>query len=254
MHLYRELNPDSILKTLERLKARIEERFPQRGIARVCAELLEVARSSTSEAAQMAQPSWWLRAALLAAIGLGASAFLYLVHLLLKIGKPPEDISGFVQGLDAFFNIVVLSGLAVAFLLGAEKRYKGKRALQRLYELRSFSHVIDMHQLTKDPSITIGVARARPTASSPARNLSSADLMRYLDYCTEMLAIIGKLAALYAQNLRDPATIAAVNEIEELTSDLSRKIWQKLIIMYRDGRDAETAAADLLTVLHKAEG
>jgi hypothetical protein len=253
MHRYRELSADSILKTLGRLKARIKERFPDRGVAHVCEELLEVAQLSTAEAAQLARPVWLFRIAAAATIGVGLAGSGYLLHLILKFEKGSEDISSFVQGLDAFFNIVVLSGLAVAFLISVENRFKRHHALSRLYELRSFSHVIDMHQLTKDPSITIGSAHTQPTASSPERDLSPAELIRYLDYCAEMLAIIGKLAALYAQNLRDPVTVAAVNEIEELTSDMSRKIWQKLIIMHRNIRAADAAAEDLLAVLHKAE-
>ncbi|MET0336210.1 MAG: hypothetical protein ABW063_00460, partial [Caulobacter sp.] len=56
-------------------------------------------------------------------------------------------------------------------------------------------------------------------------------LMRYLDYCSEMLSLTGKLAALYMQNMRDPVIIEAVNEIEDLTTSLSRKIWQKIMIL-----------------------
>lgn len=250
MHFYRELNSESILKTLEKLRLRIAERFPERGISQVCAELLEVSRQITKEAAQLARPNWWFRGALAVTIGLGVAGAVYALHVILSLGETPKDVSSFVQGLDAFFNIVVLCGLAAAFLMGVESRMKRRQALRRLYELRSFSHVIDMHQLSKDPSVTMGAARALPTASSPQRDLGATDLIRYLDYCTEMLAIIGKLAALYAQNLRDPVTVAAVNEVEELTSDLSRKIWQKLIIMHRNAQAADTAAEDLLAVLH----
>ncbi|NUN49492.1 MAG: hypothetical protein HUU15_11750, partial [Candidatus Brocadiae bacterium] len=57
-------------------------------------------------------------------------------------------------------------------------------------------------------------------------------LSRYLDYCAEMLALIGKLAALYADEMRDSVVIDAVNEMEDLTTGLSRKIWQKLSILY----------------------
>ncbi len=42
-----------------------------------------------------------------------------------------------------------------------------------------------------------------------------------------MLALIAKLAALYAGQIRDREVMAAVNEVEELTSDLGRKIWQE---------------------------
>ena len=57
------------------------------------------------------------------------------------------------------------------------------------------------------------------------------ELTRYLDYCAEMLALIGKLAALYAEHTRDGVVIDAVNDIENLTSNLGRKIWQKITII-----------------------
>ena len=46
-----------------------------------------------------------------------------------------------------------------------------------------------------------------------------------------MLALIAKLAALYAGRSRDREVIMAVNEVEELTSSLGRKIWQKIMIL-----------------------
>jgi hypothetical protein len=61
--------------------------------------------------------------------------------------------------------------------------------------------------------------------------MSPFELTRYLDYCSEMLSLTSKLAALYAQNLPDPVVIDAVNEIESLTTNLSQKIWQKITIL-----------------------
>jgi MoxR-like ATPase len=91
-----------------------------------------------------------------------------------------------------------------------------------------------MHQLTKDPSIV--VATGAPTPSSPTRTMNRFELSRYLDYCSEMLSLISKLAALYAQNLPDPIIVEAVNDIERLTTNLSSKIWQKITILdTRDG-------------------
>lgn len=57
------------------------------------------------------------------------------------------------------------------------------------------------------------------------------ELNRYLDYCSEMLALTGKVAALYVQRFEDPQAVAAVNDIETLTSGLSRKIWQKIMML-----------------------
>jgi hypothetical protein len=46
-----------------------------------------------------------------------------------------------------------------------------------------------------------------------------------------MLSLTSKLAALYAQVLPDTVVIDAVNEIENLTANFSRKIWQKISII-----------------------
>ena len=59
--------------------------------------------------------------------------------------------------------------------------------------------------------------------------MTAFQLTRYLDYCSELLSIVGKLAALYAQSLPDSVVVAAVNDIETLTTGLSRKIWQKIV-------------------------
>jgi hypothetical protein len=136
---------------------------------------------------------------------------------------------GITQGLDSIVNLLLLAFAAIWFVLTLEQRLKRRRVQQRLYELRAFAHVIDMHQLTKDPTIVLSASE--PTASSPERRMSKFELSRYLDYCAEMLALIAKLAALYASQIRDPEVMAAVNEVEELTSDLGRKIWQKIMIL-----------------------
>lgn len=56
-------------------------------------------------------------------------------------------------------------------------------------------------------------------------------LARYLDYCSELLSLTSKLAALHAQYLNDPVVLAAVNDVESLTGDLSATIWQKTMIL-----------------------
>src|SRR5262249_58277259 len=127
-----------------------------------------------------------------------------------------SEIFSILQGIDAAANIVVLVGAALFFLITLETRHKRSRSLRDLHALRSIAHVIDMHQLTKDPSVLIAGASATSTESSPERTMTSFELTRYLNYCSEMLSLTSKLAALYAQHLPDPVVIEAVNDIEEL--------------------------------------
>ena len=146
---------------------------------------------------------------------------------------PDKELSlpDFAQGLDATLNIILIAGIAIGFFLRLENRRKRTVALNGLYRLRAVSHVIDMHQLTKDPAAIVG---NQPTNSSPLRDLTPEQLSRYLDYCTEMLSLTGKLAALYAQYFPDATVVAAVNDVEQLATNLSRKIWQKIVLVQQN--------------------
>ena len=139
------------------------------------------------------------------------------------------DFELIIATLESLINDLVLIGAAIFFLLTLENRMKRSRALKKLNELRALAHVIDMHQLTKDPT---AVGPAGNTEHSPDRTMSNYDLQRYLDYCSEMLSLIGKVAALYSQSLPDDVVVGAANDIESLCTGLSRKIWQKLIILH----------------------
>jgi hypothetical protein len=139
------------------------------------------------------------------------------------------DLVGLLQASEAGLNVTILLAAAALFLATAEARIKRGRALKAIHELRALAHVIDMHQLTKDPEQLL--TRVKATPSSPKRTLRASELIRYLDYCSEMLSLIGKLAALYVQKFDDPVALAAVNEVEDLTTGLSRKIWQKIMIL-----------------------
>ena len=91
------------------------------------------------------------------------------------------------------------------------------------------AHIVDMHQLTKNPEAVF--SPQDNTASSPRRQLTAFELGRYLDYCSELLSLIGKTTALYSQGLEDPVVLDAVDDVEDLTTELSSKIWQKITLL-----------------------
>jgi hypothetical protein len=226
----RILEPEKIVRTVERLHARIAERFPDSGLASVCADLAFTAQATAERIHTLARPVYWLRALAALAVVAGLAAQIYIARLIdWSVVLRRADPVGITQGLDAVVNLLLLAFGAIWFVLTLEQRLKRRRVLHALFELRSFAHVIDMHQLTKDPSVVLG--GGVPTPSSPQRRMNAFELSRYLDYCSEMLALIAKLAALYAGRSHDREVIGAVNEVEELTSDLGRKIWQKIMIL-----------------------
>jgi hypothetical protein len=223
---YRSLDADKIIVTLEALGQRIAERFPGSGLSRVCEDLIDVARQTSERIADVSRPHWTLRLLLLGLLG-GALAILFYLISQAATFKGTDEWAEALQGLDALFNIAVLLGGAAFFISTFETRWKRARTLSALHELRSIVHVIDMHQLTKDPS-TMGAAR---TSNSPDRELTPFSLMRYLDYCSEMLSLTAKCAALYAESLSDAVVVDTVGDIERLTSELSSKIWQKITMV-----------------------
>ena len=224
---FRELDAGKILSTIETLEKRVAERFLESGLRQLCQELLEIARDASERAASMARPNWPLRAA----VGLIISAiFIILIAALGSLRLTGfADFGAFAQAVDAGINDVVFLGIAIFFLVSLERRIKRRRALGALHELRSLAHIVDMHQLTKDPEHLTGSGPATP--SSPERRMTRFELGRYLDYCTELLSLVSKIAALYVQRFDDEVVLSAVNEVESLTSGLSRKIWQKITLL-----------------------
>jgi hypothetical protein len=140
-----------------------------------------------------------------------------------------DSFADLVAMIDSVVNLLVLLAIAFVFLWSLELRVKRNRVVRSLNKLRDVAHIIDMHQLTKDPD---GLAVVSvPTKHSPVRTMTAYELSRYLDYCSEMLAIIGKLGYLYVTELDDPICAAGANDIESLTTGLCRKIWQKIMIL-----------------------
>jgi hypothetical protein len=221
------LRADYVVATLQKLEARIVARFPNVGLTRVCADLVDTARFCARDAAKLARPHYLWRFLSLALIVGGVAAQVAAFRLLHLQYEEPTP-SNLVQGLDSTVNLLILFGGAVWFVLTLEERAKRRRALDAMHRLRSLAHIIDMHQLTKDPTVLINPHK---TAASPERTMTEFELTRYLDYCAEMLALIGKLAALYTERMRDSVVINAVNDIENLTAGLGRKIWQKITII-----------------------
>lgn len=229
---YRTLDPEKIEGTLERLCRRVESRFPESGLSRVCRELHEIAGRTTATAAWIARPILALRLSVALLVGLILAGLLVTLAAL-RAPIEPLSFTDLVQTLEAGINDVVLLGAAIFFLATLETRLKRRRALRAIHELRAIAHVIDMHQLTKDPERVL--ERGTHSGIVTVRPLTRFDLGRYLDYCSEALSLTGKVAALYIQNFDDPVALQAVNEIEDLTTGLSRKIWQKLMVLYAMG-------------------
>jgi hypothetical protein len=225
--MYRRLEGTRIIETLELLEHRVAEQFPGSGLGRVTGELLAVARESAARAAYLARPSLSLRigawALIVVIVLIGVEAVLHL-NLALRW----QDIAAFLQSSQAIQNVAFL-GIAVLFLTTVETRIKRHRALAAIHELRSIAHIVDMHQLAKYPDEFLAGSAA--TASPRRHTMTRFELSHYLHYCSDLLSLTSKVAALYVQSLQDPVVLDSVNDVESLTTGLSGKIWQKIMIL-----------------------
>jgi hypothetical protein len=223
-----ELRSEHIVATIDRLGRRIEERFPGAGLGRVCDQLRRLAARAGDDAERLRRPIWPLRLGTwLGSAGIVVVA-VAIVAMLVTDSRIGGGLFETLQGSEAAMNVVILLAMAIYFMTSLETRVKRRRALEALHRLRSVVHIVDMHQLTKDPQSQVVDA---PTASSPTRTLSAFELGRYLDYCSELFSLASKVAALYVQYLNDPVVLEAVNDVEALGAGLSNKVWQKIVAL-----------------------
>lgn len=223
---FRQLDSDKIVETIKALHDRIEERFPGAGLGQVVGELLLVAEETVERMRWIQRPHLALRAVAVALSLVIVGLFVALITHIHKISF--DEFTNFMQGLDASIGSMVFIGAAVIFFLSWERRIKRRRALKAIHELRALAHIIDMHQLTKDPERAL---QGHPVGSAGKRVLTPFQLARYLDYCSDALALISKIAALYSQGFQDEVLLDAVDDVEDLTAGFSRKIWQKITIL-----------------------
>lgn len=221
------LDSAKVTETLEQLTLRIADRFPQSGLSRVSRNLHGIALEIDRTIEWIEKPGYFYRALGAGFIVVVLSVLAYAISELNWAGD--VGMRDFLSLSEAVINEVILIGAAVIFIVGIDLRRKRQRIISALSQLRSIAHVIDAHQLTKDPNALAGSTQA--TEHSPTRELTPYLLKRYLDYCSEMLSLTGKVAFLYVQNFDDPVSVNAVYELENLTTGLSRKIWQKIIVL-----------------------
>ena len=244
---YRALDPQKVIDTIAALHKRICERFPGAGLGGVCAELLDVARENSARARKISRRNFPLRLLILVVLGAGVAGLAWIVRLFTQFPAAAENVYSVLQGVEAAANLIVLLGAATFFMFRIEERWKRHRALGALHELRSIVHVIDMHQLTKDPSAVVQVAGN--TASSPPRTLTRFEVTRYLDYCSEMVSLTAKVAVLFAQGFPDPVVTETVSDIERIAAGLSQKIWQKINILQALGPEPAQPVEAAVAVL-----
>ncbi|WGM37479.1 hypothetical protein [Caulobacter sp. NIBR1757] len=227
---YRRLDGAMVATTAIKLADRVAERFPASGLAGVADELAANARTAGREAHGLTRPYYGLRTLVVLVVVGGVAAQVWAARLVdwsaLKTAGDPVALTPVIE---SAVNLLLLMGAGAWFLLTLEERLRRSRVQAWLHRLRAFAHVVDMHQLTKDPTVILNPGPRTP--SSPDRAMTRFELARYLEYCAEMLALTGKLAAVMAGESSDHVIIAGASDVENLCTDLGRKVWQKIMIL-----------------------
>lgn len=232
MPTFRQLDAGAIAATLEETAGRIRERFPDSNLRRLAEQLHAVSLEAAETERYLSRPNWTLRIAASVAI-VGLLALLILAAAFTMRAPTDMSLADLLQTIEAGVNDLVFFGIAAFFFMTFEVRVKRRRALAMLHQLRSLAHIVDMHQLTKDPERLMAPNATAELNTAPARPTTGIELAKYLDFCSELLSLISKIAALLVQRFDDGIVLAGVNEIEGLTTALSGKIWQKITILER---------------------
>lgn len=227
---YRRLDGEMVATTAIRLADRVAERFPASGLAGVADELARSARQAGKQARALTRPYYGLRTLVFLIVAGGLAAQVWAGRMVdwttvLRSGDPVV----LTPVIESAVNLALLMAAGAWFLLTLEERLRRSRVQAWLHRLRAFAHVVDMHQLTKDPTVILNPGPRTP--SSPDRSMTRFELARYLEYCAEMLALTGKLAAVMAGESSDHVIIAGASDVENLCTDLGRKVWQKIMIL-----------------------
>ncbi|GAA5113342.1 hypothetical protein GCM10023339_17540 [Alloalcanivorax gelatiniphagus] len=219
------------MTTVARLESRIRARFPDRGLVAVAGELRVLTDDVAAGSSAVRSRLRWVRlgSRVAAALVLIATVVVFVLAFRDAVSAGPDRSFEWVPLIESAINDLVFAGLALWFLYALPQRLERGHLLDLLHRLRSLAHIVDMHQLTKDPERLR--ADFEETEASVEVDLDRAQMEHYLDYCSELLSLVGKVAALCAEESRDPLVLTTVSDLETLTTGMSRKIWQKISLL-----------------------
>lgn len=228
MSAYDELSAQEVAQTAGGLTAAIRRDLPDRGLVDLSARVEEVVAtvSVESPAARREIRSTRRVSQAVSVVVVLAAVTAFVLAVRAAVGEGVEREVDWLPLLESTINDLVFAGIAVFFLWSLPERVHRRKLLALLHRLRSLAHVIDMHQLSKD-----GTPSPTDDAKTP---LDERSRVVYLRHCSELLSLVAKTAALVAEQSRDAIVLDTVGRIEQLTANLSTKIWQKITWLDQD--------------------
>ena len=222
--------------TVAQLECRIHARFGERGLTMAARDLGQLVKLVETKAGQsrVRLRRTTLTARTFSVVIVVATAGALALTLRAAAIEGLERTADWVPLVESTINDLVFAAIAMLFLWAFPERLERRTLLRLLHRLRSLAHVIDMHQLSKDPEQVMPTYT--PTEHSISHGLNAEQLHHYLDYCSEMLSLTAKTAALCAEHSSDAVVLETVSTLETLTTELSNKIWQKISLLPRSDR------------------
>jgi hypothetical protein len=228
-----QLAADHVGTTVAHLERRIFARFGERGLTKAARDLGQLVVLVQSQAEQshdrLRRRTLVARAASIAIVGATLVALIFGLRSAVLEGL--ARTTDWVPLVESVINDLVFAAIAVVFLWAFPERLERRTLLGLLHRMRSLAHVIDMHQLSKDPEQLSPTYE--PTAQSIVHGLDADQLYHYLTYCSEMLSLTAKTSALCGEHSSDGVVLETISYIETLTTELSNKIWQKISLLPR---------------------
>ncbi len=228
-----QLAADHVGSTVAQLERRIHARFGERGLTKAVRDLGQLVDRVQTEAGEshvrLRRTTLAARATSITIVA--ATLFALVFSLRSAVIEGLAHTADWVPLVESVVNELVFAAIAVLFLWAMPERLERRALLRLLHRLRSLAHVIDMHQLSKDPEQVSPTYV--PTAESARHGLDADKMYHYLNYCSEMLSLTAKTAALCAEHSTDGVVLETISTIETLTTELSNKIWQKISLLPR---------------------
>ncbi|MCE9619065.1 MAG: hypothetical protein K8R92_04055 [Planctomycetes bacterium] len=228
------LDLSGLADAIEQLLTRIVERFPESGLRKNATLLLEYARELERDRETLVKVPGWIR--LISWLGgFAVVGFIFLSGVyVVKTESGIETLPNFLQALSAV--ITVFAGATAGFftMRSIEQSQVRRLALSKLQFLREMAHVIDMLQLSKSPVAIMFPPNPLDPADATRSHkpiLTPKEMFQYLSYCGELSALIGKLAVIFIGWVHDPTLLATIDDVEDLCSDLERKMLSKLLLI-----------------------
>lgn len=227
---YQRLDATDVKRTVDRLARRIEARFPDRNLRHVCASVSD----AVDDLLLRPQSPWYAVLRVISRLAIAVLLIGVVIAVVVVVAQAasdqqPESVWSWIQIIESAINDAVFIAVAIFFLWHVPLRVQRAHDLAAVHRLRSLAHVIDMHQLTKDPDRLRDDFEA--TSETLELGMTPAELSHYLDYCSELLSLVSKTAALFAEHSTDNTVLQSVEAVESMTTGMSRKIWQKIALL-----------------------